>query len=164
MRAVRRSACELEWRRPGPAVGEDLAKVVADGESQLGDALHSRRAAVGGLKVAAPVLGSRVGRVEVVLVDAVREQEQGLEMGRAGRRGEGGHVLVLGGVALAKPLDTGQAVDAFLGDGRDVAGNGLEVLRDGDLGVLNGDVVGAESAEWNRLGSSVISNVESWDP
>lgn len=164
VRAVRRSACELERRRAGPAVGEDLAEVVADGEAQLRDALHSRRAAVRGLEAAAPVLRSRVCRVEAVLVDAVGEQQQRLEMGRAGRRGEGGHVLVAAGLAFAEPLHAGQAVDAVLGNGGDVAGDGLEVLRDGDLGVLNGDVVGAESAEGDNLGSSVISDVESWDP
>ncbi|KAF7548839.1 hypothetical protein G7Z17_g6802 [Cylindrodendrum hubeiense] len=85
-------------------------------------------------------------------------------MGGARRRRERGHVLVLGGVAFAEPLHAGQGVDAGLRGGRDATGDGLEVLRDGDLGVFDGDVVGAEAINGDGLGSSVISEIESRDP
>lgn len=68
-------------------------------------------------------------------------------MGRAGLGREGGDVLAAVGVgdALAHPLDAVDAFDVCLGRTLGVAGDGFEVLREGDLGVADVDVVGAEA-------------------
>lgn len=147
MPAVRRATRQLQRRGARPPFRQKLAQIIANGEAQLWDALHAGRAAVRGPEAAAPVLGARVGVVEGVRVDAVREQQDGLQMGRAGLGREGSDVLAAVGVgdALAHPLD---AVDAFnigLGRALGVAGDGLEVLGEGDLRVADVDVVGAEA-------------------
>ncbi|KAI1029247.1 hypothetical protein LB505_006269 [Fusarium chuoi] len=79
VRAERISARELEGRLAAPAIGEDLAQVVADAEAQLGHGLAALRTPVGGAVVA-----RLVGCLEGLFVDALWEVEELLEMGCAG--------------------------------------------------------------------------------
>lgn len=101
-------------------------------------------------------MGARVGRVEGVRVDAVVEQQQGLEASAAlGREGGGLLVVVLGGgILLAEPLDAGQGLNAFLRSGAGVTDDALVVLGNGDLGLLDGDVIRAEAADGDRRGGA----------
>lgn len=111
------------------------------------------------------MLRARVCRLEGLLVDAVVEQQEGLQVGRAGVRGKRGVVFFLGDAALvAEPLDPSEGLDAVLGRGGRVADNNLVVLRDGDLGLVDTDVVGAEAEDRGWEGAGLILVEESGNP
>lgn len=84
MPAIAAPTRQLQRRLPRPPIRQGLAQVVADTEPQLGDALHVGRAAVRGLEAGLPVLGARVGALQRGGVDAVVEEEEGLQVGGAG--------------------------------------------------------------------------------
>lgn len=153
VQAERAPARQLERRGAGPAIGDDLTQVVADGEAQLGHAAHTLGAAVLRAERVVPVLRARVRRLERVLVDAVVEQEQRLQVCLAGLCRERRGVLARVGAAaanIAEPLQPGQVVEVGLGGGGGVSGHHLEVLRNGDLSLFKPFVVGAETINRNR--------------
>lgn len=111
------------------------------------------------------MLCAGVGGLEGLLVDAVVEQEKGLEVGRAGVRGERSIVLVLGdATVVAEPLDPSEGLNAILGGGGGVADDSLVVLRDGDLGPVYANVVGAETEERGWEGAGFVLVEEGRDP
>jgi hypothetical protein len=65
VRAVRITAGELERCDAGPAIGQDAAEVVADGEAKLGHGLHA-----GGTGAVAAGGAGLVSGLEGVSVDA----------------------------------------------------------------------------------------------
>lgn len=86
-------------------------------------------------------------------------------MRRAGVRGKRGVVFLLGDAAVvAEPLDPGEGLDVILGRGGGVADDGLVVLRDGDLGLVDTDVVGAEAEDRGWEGAGFVLVEESGDP
>lgn len=111
------------------------------------------------------MLRARVSGLKSLLVDAVVEQKESLEVGRAGMRGECSVVLVLRDTAVvAEPLDSRQGLNAILGGSRRVADDGLIVLRNSNLGLVDADVVGAEAEDrgWESAGFVLVE--ESRDP
>lgn len=111
------------------------------------------------------MLRARVGGLEGLLVDAVVEQEEGLEVGRACMRGERSVILILRNAAVvAEPLDPRECLNAILGGGRCVADDSLVVLWDRDLGPVDTDVVGAEAENGGWEGAGFVLVEESRDP
>lgn len=154
VRAPGGAAGELEGRGAAPAVGEDLAEVVADGEAELRHGLHAGGAA-------ATALGL-VGGLEGLGVDTLGEVEELLEVGAAGRRGETVGVGAAAAAVLAGPRGLGIGDHVALGGGGGLAGNHLEVLGNSDLGLcLAKVVVGAEARERHGLvGLAAVGGVE----
>lgn len=104
MGAVRFSTSKFQGSSSGPSVRKGLTQIVSDGEAELGHSLHVLGTAVGGFVGGVPVLGSRVGGLEGGGVDAVVEEEEGLQVSRAGFGGEGRGVFsCFCGVAFAEP-------------------------------------------------------------
>jgi hypothetical protein len=141
VRAPRRSACQLERRGSRPAIRQGLAEIVADGEAELGHGLHASRAPVG-----CAVLTALVTGLESLLVDALGEVEELLNVGAAGL---GRETVSVKGDALAftGPLGLCVGVHGVLGHGAGLASNHHQVLRDGDLGRGLAQVVVCAEAE-----------------
>jgi hypothetical protein len=69
------------------------------------------------------------------------------------------------GLALAKPGDIGALDQVGLGLGIDVAGDGIEVRGNGNLGgILIEVVVGKKGNRFDRGALGTLDMVESWDP
>lgn len=155
VRAPRVTTCKLDGGLTVPAVGENLAQVVADAEAQLGHRLATLGAPVGGTVVA-----GLVGGLEGLLVDALGEVEELLQMGAAGRGRE-----AIGadgnGLALAGPLSLGVSGHISFGFGVGISSDHLQVLGDGDLsGCLAEVVVGAEAHNRDGLEVRSIGSVQ----
>lgn len=118
-----------ERRIARPAIRKHAVDVVADAEAQLRHDLHVR-----GAPVVGAVRAGSVGVVERVLVDAVGEVQQRLEVGAAGGRRERRGLLVCGRVVvLAEPFDLGIRVHGVGGLCGCGAGDHHQVLRNGDF-------------------------------
>ena len=108
----------------------------------------------------------RVIRLERLLVHAIMEQKQRLQV-RAARlaRPRRGILALVRGVVLAEPLLARELGDAGLRRGGRVAGDGAVVLRDGDLGFVDVDVVGAEAGEGDAgVRAVVVLDEQGRDP
>lgn len=111
------------------------------------------------------MLRARVSGLKGLLIDAVVEQEEGLEVGRTSMRGECSIVLVLRDIVeVTEPLNSREGLHAILGGGRRVADDGLVVLRDSYLGLIDSDVVGAEAEDGGWEGAGFVFVEESRDP
>jgi len=134
------SAGQLQRWHSVPSLRNELPDVVSNGEPKLGHPLHAGRAAT--------AVGRSVGvLLDVGRVDAIRESQDGLDVRAARHTREGGArpVLTVLGPVLAPPGDTrGSLVHVGLALGAGVAGDGEEVVREGDLGLVDVLVVGAE--------------------
>lgn len=138
------AAGKLERSSATPAIGQNIAQVIADGEAKLGHAVVILRAPVAG--TVALVLVRDLERVDI---DALGEVQESLEMGAA--RGAREAVLVgLNVVVLAEPrhLRIGGRLVGCRGRGR--SSQHHEVLGNGNLGLaLAQVVVGGESEQWD---------------
>ncbi|KAI6756876.1 hypothetical protein HG530_011474 [Fusarium avenaceum] len=140
VRAPRVATCKLNGGFAVPALGHRLATL---------------RAPVGGTVVA-----GLVSCLEGLLVDALWEVEELLQMGAAGRGGEA--VGADGnGLALAGPLSLGVSGHISFGLGVGISSDHLQVLGDGDLsGCLAEVVVGAEAHNRDGLEVRSIGSVQ----
>lgn len=86
------------------------------------------------------------------------EQEQHLQVCRAGCRRPCRGVFGLASVTFTEPLEPGKVVELGLLSSTHGAGQLLEVLGNGNLGVLNRDVVRAETAEGDRRGGVPVDD------
>lgn len=138
---------ELQRCGAAPAVGQDLAQIVADAEAQLRHCLHAFGAAVG--RAEAAVL---VGSLERGRVDALREVQQRLQVGATGGAWEPVCIERDAAVAFAEPLDLCVSGHSSLCGGARVARNHFQVLRDGHFRFrLAQVVVGAEAHHRHRV-------------
>lgn len=146
VRAPSGTAGKLDGCLAAPAVGQGLAQVPADAEAQLRHRLHAL-----GTPVGSSVVARLVSRLERLLVDALREVEQLLEMGAA-RLGREAIGVKSARFALAGPLRLCVGNHISLRRGRGLSGHHLQVLWDGHLGGgLSEVVVGAETRQGHRL-------------
>jgi len=106
---------------------------------------------------------SRIGVVgDLVGINAVRELQDGLHVRRARLSREGGAraaAAVFGPVSVAPPCDGGDVfVNVRLALGTGVAGHGVEVARERDLGVVDLLIVGLER-RWIDFGIGVAVDI-----
>ena len=93
------------------------------------------------------------------------EEQQGLQVCRACLGGEGGFVFAcFGGVAFAPPFYAREVADVCLGFCGGVADYDFVVLRDGDLGLVNIDVVGGEAGKRDGCVGCSGDVEECWNP
>lgn len=159
----RSSRGENERRIARPAIRKHTVDIVTNAEAELGHDLHVR---------GAPVVGSigagSVGVVERLLVDAVGEVDQRLQVRAAsGRRERGGNLVCRRIIVLAKPFDLGIGIHGVFGLGRCLAGQHFHVLGNGHFGGgVSQVVVGRETADRHGVVAiTVIGGVEkSWNP
>lgn len=159
----RRSRGKDERRIARPAIRQHTVDIVADAEAQLGHDLHVR---------GAPVVGSiragSVGVVECLLVDAVGEVDQRLQVRAASRRRErGGNLVCRCIIALAKPFDLGIRVHGVFSLGSGLSGHHHQVLGDSHFSRgISQVVVGREAADRHGVVAiTAIGGVEkSWNP
>lgn len=119
-----------ERRIARPAIRQHTVDIVANAEAELGHDLHVR-----GTPVVGSIGAGSVGVVERLLVDAVGEVDQRLQVCAAGRRRECGGNLVCGRIiVLAEPLDLGIGVHGVFGLGSGLSGQHFHVLGDGHFG------------------------------
>lgn len=164
VRAVGRATGKLEGGLTGPAVREQGTEVVADRETQTRDAGHALRAPVAVLIALIHSGVARVSRLQSIGVDTIVEEQQMLQMRGASLGRECSIILVLGRVALAKPLDASVVLNLVLGLSSSVPSKVSVVLRNGNFGLVQIDVVGAESVEGDRGASTVLDQVQSGNP
>lgn len=95
--------------------------------------VHVEWAAVGGPPGIVEVLSARVGVDERLVVDAIGEVEDGLQVRLAGGLGPRGGIA-FAGPPFAVPRYTGVFVGIILVGGAGLVSQHVQVLRDGDLG------------------------------